>query len=221
MLKDIISGIVPSQLIPRVRTQDGLRQYQLTTAGFVFIYGLLHLSLFMDGMVHHAFFTIEIATLFLYAFLPTNYTLRPVSLLKNRVYYLLGLTSLWLLQPSLLPVDLQTSLLFDQRKDLVIHVTKILNQAQIERILKDGGKVDEEFTEQNAYAMQMVTAMKCLAWMSVLFAGLMAVEAGFVWSRCKEIETKEMPSAEKEKRAAKAAKAAKAPKAAAATATKS
>ncbi|KAF9984792.1 hypothetical protein BGZ65_012599 [Modicella reniformis] len=211
MLTDIISQLVPSQLIPQAHTQEGLRQLQLTTAGFVVMHALLHLSLFMDGMVRHVFFAIEIGTLLLYTFVPVKHTLRPVALLKHhRLLFLVGMAAMWLTQPLLLSAldnnknNTTTSLLFGKRDDLAIQVAKTLNQLQIERIVKEGGKVDEEeFREQQdgvIYAMQLATAIKCLAWMSILIAGLMVVEASFVWVKCKQIEkTNELSSAEKEK----------------------
>ncbi|KAG0241218.1 hypothetical protein B0O80DRAFT_433761 [Mortierella sp. GBAus27b] len=206
MLTDIISQLAPSHLIPRIHTQDGLRQFQLTVAGFVVIYTFLHLSLFMDGMVHHAYFAINVVTIVLYFFLPTDYTLRPVTILKKRLSYLVGVACLWLFQPFILPLDQKTSILFDSRRDLAIQATQTMNQLQAERVTQSGGKVDGESMGQGVYAMQMATAIKCLGWMSVLFAGLMFVEASFVWAKCVEIARNEMSSAEKEKQEAQASR---------------
>ncbi|KAF8932069.1 hypothetical protein EDD21DRAFT_373972 [Dissophora ornata] len=203
-----------SGLIPQPHTDHGLRQLQLTTLGFVVIYALLHLALFMDGMVFHVFFAIEVGTIILYTFLPVQYSTRPVSLLKRRFYMLVGLASMWLIQPWQLPLldpaTSEISLLFDKREDLTLKVAKTLNQIQIEKILQQGGKVEEGFKEQNAYAAQMAVSMQALAWMTVLVASMIVIEAIFVWNRCMKIEAAGPSSAEREKQSAQAASASKA-----------
>ncbi|KAK3813067.1 MAG: hypothetical protein J3Q66DRAFT_347305 [Benniella sp.] len=191
MLVDILSQLFPVQL----HTQDGLRQFQLTIGGFVVVYGLLHLSLYMDNMVHHAYFAIEAGTVLLYLICPADYGLRPVALLKRRLYYLLGTVGFWLAQPHLLPLDPRTSLLLDKRDELAGRIGHFMKQREIERILKAGGQVDEAFLEQGFYAPQMAMAMKALGWMSIILAGLMAVEATFVAVKYSQLKAVEQSSA--------------------------
>ncbi|KAI1312983.1 hypothetical protein EDD11_002804 [Mortierella claussenii] len=215
-----------NNLIPRVSTPHGLRQYQLTLFGFIVIFGFLHLSLFMDGMASHLFFIVEITSALLYWFLPANYSLRPASTLKRQFYILIGLATTWVLQPYLLPLDAFSSKLtsspslFEPREVLIQHASKALNQKQIEEILKQGGKVEEGFKEQNAYAAQLAVALQALGWGSVLIATLMLVEAGFVWMHCSKIERVERAStAATEKKEAQAATASAASAAAASAAS--
>ncbi|ORZ06818.1 hypothetical protein BCR41DRAFT_360744 [Lobosporangium transversale] len=218
-----ILHIIFSNFIPSVYTPDGLRQYQLTLLGFIVIYGLLHLSLFMDGLVSHLFFVPEIATALHYAFFPVQYSLRPLSALRRRFYILNLMVIFWLLQPflQLNSMDFLTSILttittkvspssvatgterpsslFDTRENLTLYVSKTLNQIQIEKILSEGGKVEEGFKEQSAYAAQLAVAMQCLGWFSVLIAVFILIESLFVWYKCQQIEKLELSSAEREK----------------------
>ncbi|KAG0354543.1 hypothetical protein BGZ54_001597 [Gamsiella multidivaricata] len=208
MIAQILANFVPRPLIPRVETNEGLRQLQITTLGFAILYGLLHLSLFMDGMVNHVFFAVEIGTALIYAFLPVTYSVRRAALLKRRFYMLIGHASLWFIQPLQLALTDDVSLLFDKREDLQLQTAKALNQAQIERIIKKGGKVEENFVEQTVYAGQMAALIKVLAWSSMWVGALVFIEAVYVWRKSQQMERAELSSsAEREKREAQAAAA--------------
>ncbi|KAF9353840.1 hypothetical protein BGX34_011350 [Mortierella sp. NVP85] len=159
------------------------------------------------GMVHHAYFAIEAGTVLLYLVCPADYGLRPVALLKRRLYYLLGTVGFWLAQPHLLPLDPSTSLLLDKRGELASRIGHSMKQREMERILKAGGQVDEEFLEQGFYAPQMAMAMKALGWMSIILAGLMAVEATFVAVKYSQLKAVEQSSVEEEKETQQATQA--------------
>ncbi|KAG0307178.1 hypothetical protein BGZ98_000861 [Dissophora globulifera] len=205
-----------SGIIPRPGNDYGLRQLQLTTLGFAVIYTLLHVSLFMDGMVNHVFFACELGTMILYAFLPVKYTVRPASALKRRFYLLVGIATVWLLQPmQLAKFDIAPSgtfspfaLIVAERDHLNAEVAKTLNNVQVEKILQQGGKIEEGFTSQSVYANQMGLLIQALAGTAAMVAFMVVVEAVFVWNRSTKIELGELSSAEKEKNEAQAAKAA-------------
>ncbi|KAF9175874.1 hypothetical protein BGX21_004576 [Mortierella sp. AD011] len=183
-------------LIPRAHTSDGLRQLQLMTVGLFGIYMILHFSLYMDKIAYHVFFITEIGSIIVYLFLPVKYEVRPVSLLKRRFYLLVALATFWLIQPSLLLLDDGPEAgplpsLFDSREVVTAHISKTLNQIQIEAIIKQGGKVEDKFQGQHVYANSLAAALQCEAWLAVLCAGFILVEAAFVWNKASYIERTE------------------------------
>ncbi|KAF9346283.1 hypothetical protein BGX26_002236 [Mortierella sp. AD094] len=179
-------------LIPRAHTPDGLRQLQLMTVGLFGIHMILHMSLFMDKIAYHAFFITEIGSIIVYLFLPVKYEVRPVSLLKRRFYLLVALATFWLIQPNILLNDSANApSLFDTREVIAAHVSKTLNQIQIEDIIKQGGKVEDKFQGQHVFAKSLAAALQCEAWLAVVAAGFVLVEAAFVWNMATYIERTE------------------------------
>ncbi|KAF8975234.1 hypothetical protein BGZ46_009314 [Entomortierella lignicola] len=210
VVQNLLSSV--NSMIPRVHTSEGLRQLQLMTLGLFVIYFLLHVSLFMDNMVYHVFFANEIGSVILYLFFPVKYEIRPVRTLKLRFYFLIILATFWIMQPSLLllPDNSSTPLpsLFDTREVITAHVSKTLNQIQIENILKQGGKVEDGFQGQPAYAVSLAAAMQCEAWLAVVIAVFISIEAMFVWNKADRIdEAAELALAERKKRENKATSA--------------
>jgi hypothetical protein len=88
----------------------------------------------------------------------------------------------------------------DKRDELAGRIGHFMKQREMERILKAGGQVDEAFLEQGFYAPQMAMAMKALGWMSIILAGLMAVEATFVAVKYSQLKAVEQSSAAEEEK---------------------
>ncbi|KAF9149704.1 hypothetical protein BG015_008465 [Linnemannia schmuckeri] len=116
-----------SKILPDITTQYGLRQYQLTFLGFVVIHGFLHTALFMDGMVSHLFFVPEIITLIYIYFFPAEYTVRPLSKLRNQLPIQLTFAALWASYHIFLPLQGNVSL-FSPKEILLEEVAKTLRQ---------------------------------------------------------------------------------------------
>ncbi|KAG0208578.1 hypothetical protein BGX28_000502 [Mortierella sp. GBA30] len=186
-----------SRYLPQLHTPAGLWQFQLTTIGFIVLFALLHISLFMDGLVPHNFFVSEVGTLLLYGLVPSKYTVRPISLLKRRFYMLIGLAAAWIIQPTLLTLNESYSL-YNTREQLTTHISEALNKLQLERIQKEGGSL-EEVGDQRLYAGQMAAAMQCLAGLSAIVSAMVIVEAVCVLYKYNKFLKEELSSAEKEK----------------------
>ncbi|KAF9432932.1 hypothetical protein BGZ76_010119 [Entomortierella beljakovae] len=187
-------------LIPNASTSEGLRYLQYLTCGLAGLYFFLHISLYMDNMVPHLGFAMELGTLFYLLFVPIKYEIRPLRLLKRRFFLHLILASGWLIQPSLLLLNPETdpSLLGDIHV-LTDHVSKALNQRQIESILAEGGKVDEGFQGQNVYAYQLAAALQSEAYLSFFLIFFLLVEAVFVWMKYIELDNSEEGHLERER----------------------
>ncbi|KAG0282871.1 hypothetical protein BGZ96_012756 [Linnemannia gamsii] len=171
-----------SKILPDIATQYGLRQYQLTIIGFVVIHGFLHIALFMDGMVNHLFFVLELITLIYIYFFPAEYTARPLSKLRNQIPVLLIFAALWASHHMLLPFRGNASL-FSPKEVLLEEVAKTLrrNAGQEATIItqeKQDGQ--ESATVYTPYANQMATFMGGLGGLSVLIAAWFIIEAFFV-----------------------------------------
>ncbi|KAF9099812.1 hypothetical protein BGX23_011412 [Mortierella sp. AD031] len=173
------------QLLPDPLSQDGLRQYQLTILGFVLIYGVLHIALFMDGMISHLFFALEVATIIYIYFFPAQYTARPISKLRNQVFFLLGFAGLWAAQHLLLPLQDGVPL-FSSTEVLLEQVSKTLRESnglevEIKTVVQDhDGKDEAVVVSYTPYANQMATFMGGIGGLSVLIAGYFVVEAVLV-----------------------------------------
>ncbi|KAF9574274.1 hypothetical protein EC968_007043 [Mortierella alpina] len=184
------------------QTPEGLWQFQLMNIGFLVLYGFLHLSLFMDGMVPHNYFAAEVGSLLLYGLIPSKYTIRPISLLKRRSFILICMAATWLIQPILTMSD--TYKLYNKKEELTAHVAQTLNRNQMAKIKREGGNL-EDVVDQRFYAAQLATALQCLIVLSVIITGMIAVEAGFVWYRYSKFTKEGIPAAEQEKQDASVA----------------
>lgn len=171
-----------SKILPDITTQYGLRQYQLTIIGFVAIHGFLHTALFMDGMVTHLFFVLELITLIYIYFFPAEYTARPLSKLRNQIPVLLTFAALWATHHIFLPLQGNVSL-FSPKEVLLEEVAKTLRQnagqeAPVVTQEKQDGQ--EAATVYTPYANQMATFMGGLGGLSVLIGAWFIIEAFLV-----------------------------------------
>ncbi|KAF9133590.1 hypothetical protein BGW39_009443 [Mortierella sp. 14UC] len=179
-------GNMLQRILPDFSTQDGLRQYQLTVLGFVVIHGFLHTSLFMDGMINHLFFVLEIISLIYIYFFAANYTARPISKLRTQAFTLLVFAALWAAQHLLLPLQGGVPL-FSSKELLLEQVTKTLRQNAVvtqESLAQDQQQDiqdDGEAVPYTPFASQLATFMGGIAGLSVFIAGCFAVEAVFVF----------------------------------------
>ncbi|KAF9908095.1 hypothetical protein EC991_010223 [Linnemannia zychae] len=179
-------GNMIQRILPDFSTQDGLRQYQLTVLGFVIIHGFLHTALFMDGMLSHLFFALEIISLIYIYFFGANYTARPISKLRTQALTLSVFATLWATQHLLLPLQGGVPL-FSSKEILLEQVTKTLRQNAI--VTEDSLAQDQHLDIQDdgeavpytPYASQMATFMGGIGGLSVFIAGCFAVEAVFVY----------------------------------------
>ncbi|KAF8944235.1 hypothetical protein BGZ47_004509 [Haplosporangium gracile] len=174
-----------SKILPDIATQYGLRQYQLTILGFVVIHGFLHTALFMDGMVSHLFFVLEIITLIYIYFFPAEYTARPLSKLRNQLPIQLTFAALWASHHIFLPLQGNASL-FSSKEVLLEEVAKTLRQnAGQEAVVVTQEKLQDGQDQENAvsytpYANQMAIFMGGLGGLSVLIGAWFIIEAFLV-----------------------------------------
>ncbi|KAF9179485.1 hypothetical protein BGZ51_006904 [Haplosporangium sp. Z 767] len=169
-----------STLFPNVQTPTGLRQFQLLILGLVVIYSLLHLSLYLDGVVHHAFFATDIGSFLHYGFVPATHDLRPAQRLRRRFFILTSIASMWIMQPmQLLTIDDSYSL-FDSREKLTVYVSKVLAQNQ----QRAGIELDPAGGDDLAmkhYSQSLAAAMQCLNGLCFIIAFMTMIEAGSFW----------------------------------------
>ncbi|KAF9146001.1 hypothetical protein BGX30_005470 [Mortierella sp. GBA39] len=172
-----------SKILPDIATQYGLRQYQLTIIGFVVIHGFLHTALFMDGMVSHLFFVLEIISLIYIYFFPAEYTVRPLSKLRNQIPIQLTFAALWASHHIFLPLQGNVSL-FSPKEVLLEEVAKTLrrNAGQEAVIVQDKqeGQEQGDAILYTPYANQMAIFMGGLGGLSVLIAAWFIIEAFLV-----------------------------------------
>lgn len=172
-----------SKILPDIATQYGLRQYQLTILGFVVIHGFLHTALFMDGMVSHLFFVLEIISLIYIYFFPAAYTARPLSKLRNQIPIQLIFAALWASHHIFLPIQGNASL-FSPKEVLLEEVTRTLRQnAGQEGVIvqdKQEGQEQGEAIPYTPYANQMAIFMGGLGGLGVLIGAWFIIEAFFV-----------------------------------------
>ncbi|KAF9298537.1 hypothetical protein BGZ88_006195 [Linnemannia elongata] len=172
-----------NKILPEITTQYGLRQYQLTILGFVVIHGFLHTALFMDGMVTHLFFVLEIITLIYIYFFPAVYTARPLSKLRNQLPIQLTFAALWATYHIFLPLQGNASL-FSPKEVLLEQVAKTLreNAGQEAAIVQDKqeGQEQGDAIPYTPYANQMATFMGGLGGLSVLIGAWFIIESFFV-----------------------------------------
>ncbi|KAG0251695.1 hypothetical protein BG011_007447 [Mortierella polycephala] len=179
-----------STLFPNVQTSTGLRQFQLLILGLVVIYSLLHLSLYLDGVVHHAYFATDIGSFLHYGFVPATHDLRPVQRLRRRFFILTAIASMWILQPmQLLAID-DSYTLFDSREKLTNYVSKVLAQNQ----LRTGVELDIAVGDDLAlkhYSQSLAAAMQCLNGLCFIIASMTMVEAVSFWYRYRKLVNQE------------------------------
>ncbi|KAK3839557.1 MAG: hypothetical protein JOS17DRAFT_729439 [Linnemannia elongata] len=172
-----------SKILPDITTQYGLRQYQLTILGFVFIHGFLHTALFMDGMISHLFFALEIISLIYIYFFPAVYTARPLSKLRNQIPIQLTFAALWATHHIFLPLQGNASL-FSPKEVLLEEVARTLRQNSGQEAVivqdKQEGQEQGEAILHTPYANQMATFMGGLGGLSVLIGAWFIIEAFFV-----------------------------------------
>ncbi|KAF9284911.1 hypothetical protein BGZ68_004309 [Mortierella alpina] len=190
-----------SRFLPQPQTSEGLWQFQLMTIGLLVLYGFLHLSLFLDGMVPHNYFAAEVGSLLLYGLIPSKYSIRPISLLKRRSFILICMAATWLIQPILTMSD--TYKLYNRKEELTAHVAQTLNRNQMDKIKREGGNL-EEVVDQRFFAAQLATALQCLSVLSILITGMVMIEAVCVWYKYNKFSKEGLPAAEQEKQDASA-----------------
>ncbi|KAF9968289.1 hypothetical protein BGZ70_005286 [Mortierella alpina] len=193
-----------SRFLPQPQTPEGLWQFQLMTIGFLVLYGFLHLSLFMDGMVPHNYFAAEVGSLLLYGLIPSKYSVRPISLLGRRSFILICMAATWLIQPMLTMSD--TYKLYNRKEELTAHVAQTLNRIQMDKIKREGGNL-KDVVDQGFFAAQLATALQCLSVLSIVITGMIVVEASCVFYKYSKFAKEGIPAAEQEKQDASAAAA--------------
>ncbi|KAF9927014.1 hypothetical protein FBU30_003582 [Linnemannia zychae] len=180
-------GTLLSRFLPDFSTQDGLRQYQWTVFGFVVIHGFLHTTLFMDNMIAHLYFALEIITLIYIFFFAANYTARPLTKLRNQILILLSLATLWATHHLLLPLPNGVPL-FSSKEVLLEHATKTLRQnygeAAIQTVttttVAEDGQEETTTITFAPYAGQMATFLGGIGGLGVFIGACFVIEAIFV-----------------------------------------
>ncbi|CAO3574808.1 unnamed protein product [Mortierella alpina] len=183
LLQEHVVGTILMNWIPEEAAWD-------FTAGWEdLLYGFLHLSLFLDGMVPHNYFAAEAGSLLLYGLIPSKYSVRPISLLMRRSFILICMAATWLIQPLLTTSD--TYKLYNKKEELNAHDS-------MDKIKREGGNL-EDVVDQRFFAAQLATALQCLSVLSIVITGMIVVEASCVFYNYRKFSEEGTPAAEQEK----------------------